>query len=55
MKNVNSDTYKPEPKPTTEPKPGYKWTQVVITGKWIEIPEDTAFCCDPGTETYWSM
>lgn len=27
----------------------------LMSGKEIEIPEDTPACCDPSTETYWSM
>lgn len=39
------------------------WNQVVttkrvvnlLTGKEVEIPSNTPACCDPSTETYWSM
>ena len=41
--------------PTETPKPGYKWVKVLVGGKWIQIPIDTPLCCDPSTETYWSM
>lgn len=27
----------------------------LMSGKQIEIPADTPMCCDPSTETYWSM
>lgn len=27
----------------------------LMSGKEIEIPEDTPLCCDPSSETYWSM
>lgn len=27
----------------------------LMSGAEIEIPVDTPFCCDPSTETYWSM
>lgn len=27
----------------------------LMSGKEIEIPADTPACCDPSTETYWSM
>jgi hypothetical protein len=27
----------------------------LMTGAEIEIPVDTPHCCDPSTETYWSM
>lgn len=27
----------------------------MMTGKDMEIPVGTPHCCDPSTETYWSM
>lgn len=27
----------------------------LMSGKEIEIAEDTPLCCDPSSETYWSM
>ena len=36
-------------------KPKMKKVKSLMTGKEIEIREDTPFCCDPSTETYWSM
>lgn len=36
-------------------KPKMKKVKNLMTGKEIEIREDTPFCCDPSTETYWSM
>ncbi len=27
----------------------------LMTGKEIEIADDTPLCCDPSSETYWSM
>ena len=27
----------------------------LLSGKEIEIPADTPLCCDPSSETYWSM
>jgi len=27
----------------------------LMSGKEIEIPSNTPDCCDPSTETYWSM
>ena len=27
----------------------------LMTGKTIEIAADTPYCCDPSTETFWSM
>ena len=42
-------------KPTEAPKPGYKWVQNLMTGKWIQVEDKTPLCCDPSSETYWSM
>jgi hypothetical protein len=36
-------------------KPKMKKVKSLMTGKEIEIREDTPYCCDPSTETYWSM
>lgn len=36
-------------------QPKMKKVRVMMTGKTIEIPEDTPYCCDPSTELYWSM
>lgn len=27
----------------------------LMTGKEVEIDEDTPLCCDPSSETYWSL
>lgn len=27
----------------------------LMTGDEIEIPSNTPYCCDPSTETYWSL
>jgi hypothetical protein len=32
-----------------------KQVRNLMSGKMIEIDADTPFCCDPSTETYWSM
>lgn len=32
-----------------------KTVKNLITGKDIQIPSNTPHCCDPSTETYWSM
>ena len=42
-------------KPTEEPKKGFKWVQNLMSGVWVQIEENTPFCCDPSTETYWSL
>lgn len=36
-------------------KPKMKKVKSLMTGEEIEIRVDTPFCCDPSTETYWSM
>lgn len=34
-----------------------KWTTVknLMTGKDVQIDADTPWCCNPASETYWSM
>jgi len=27
----------------------------LMTGKMVEIPSDTPWCCNPASESYWSM
>lgn len=27
----------------------------IMSGEPVEIPADTPLCCDPSSETYWSM
>lgn len=34
---------------------GTKTVKNLMTGKMIEIAEDTPYCCDPSSERYWSM
>jgi hypothetical protein len=34
---------------------GTKTVKSLMTGKDVEISEDTPLCCDPSSETYWSM
>ena len=36
-------------------KPKTRKVRSLMTGAEIEIPYDTPSCCDPSTETYWSM
>jgi len=36
-------------------KPKMKKVRNLMSGKMVEIAEDTPFCCDPSSETYWSM
>ena len=32
-----------------------KMVRNLLTGEMVEIARDTPRCCDPSTETYWSM
>lgn len=34
---------------------GKKTVTSLMSGKEVQIPVDTPACCDPSTETYWSM
>lgn len=34
---------------------GTKIVKNLMTGKDVEIAEDTPWCCNPTSETYWSM
>lgn len=34
---------------------GKRVTKNLMTGEIIIIPEDTPWCCNPASETYWSM
>lgn len=36
-------------------KPKMKTVRNLMSGKEIEIAEDTPSCCDPSSEAYWSM
>jgi len=33
----------------------YKTVRNLLSGKELEIESDTPLCCDPSSETYWSM
>ena len=34
---------------------GTKIVKNLMTGKDVEIAEDTPWCCNPASESYWSM
>ena len=34
---------------------GIKVVKNLMTGKDVEIAEDTPWCCNPASESYWSM
>jgi len=33
----------------------YMTVKSLMTGKDVQIPADTPWCCNPASETYWSM
>ena len=35
--------------------PTMKTVVNLMSGKEVQIPHDTPLCCDPSSETYWSM
>ena len=35
--------------------PTTKWVKNLMSGEMVEIAYDTPLCCDPSSETYWSM
>ena len=45
----------PSPMFLIEYAPTYKTVKNLMTGKDIQIDADTPLCCDPSSETYWSM
>jgi hypothetical protein len=36
-------------------QPKTKMVRNLMSGKMIEIDANTPLCCDPSSETYWSM
>ena len=36
-------------------QPATKIVKNLMTGKDVEIASDTPWCCNPASETYWSM
>ena len=38
-----------------EPAAGKRFVRNLMSQKVIEIDEDTPLCCNPASETYWSM
>ncbi len=37
------------------PIEGMKLVRSYMTGEYVMIEEDTPWCCNPASETYWSM
>ena len=50
-----SDAYLKMLKVTKVTEPEMKTVTSYMTGKKVEIPADTPWCCNPASETYWSM
>lgn len=38
-----------------EAHPAMKTVKNLMTGEDVMIPSDTPWCCNPASETYWSM
>jgi hypothetical protein len=55
IKELKAEIAKLERQLAALEKPKMKKVKNLMTGKEIEIREDTPYCCDPSTETYWSM
>jgi hypothetical protein len=49
------DTYPPDQGWRFDWSPAYKTVKNLMTGKEVTIPSDTPWCCNPASETYWSM
>jgi hypothetical protein len=45
----------PAPQFKFEYEPAYKTVKNLMTGKDVKIAADTPWCCNPASETYWSM
>lgn len=45
----------PEPMFKFECFPTYKTVKSLMTGEDVVIETETPLCCDPSSETYWSM
>jgi hypothetical protein len=55
IKELKAEIAKLERQLAAEKKPKMKKVKNLMTGKQIEIREDTPYCCDPSTERYWTM
>jgi len=55
IKELKAEIAKLERQLAALKKPKMKKVKNLMTGKEIEIREDTPYCCDPSNETYWSM
>ena len=52
---TNMEIVLPSTKYLLEVRPATKIVKNLMSGKEIEIDYDTPLCCDPSSETYWSM
>lgn len=52
---TNMEIVFPPTKYSMEVHPATKIVKNLMSGKEIEIDYDTPLCCDPSSETYWSM
>ena len=57
MKNLVAGLYNilPANQYRIEFHPTMKSVKNLMTGKDVEIDRDTPWCCNPASETYWSM
>ena len=54
-KQIRAELARLEAKLAEIQKPKTRKVRSLMSGAEIEIAEDTPFCCDPSTETYWCM
>jgi hypothetical protein len=55
MHELKFSLYHPTDGYRIECDPKMKTVKNLMTGKDIEIDSDTPWCCNPASETYWSM
>ena len=55
MKTIVDVGMKLNPDHRFEYFPTMKTVKNLMTGKDVQIPHDTPWCCNPASETYWSM
>ena len=55
MKAIAENGNRLNPDHRFEYYPTYKTVKNLMTGEEVTIPTDTPHCCNPASETYWSM
>ena len=63
LKDMDEQTMKAIVVVALEMNPGYRFeyfptmktVKSLMTGEDVQIPTDTPWCCNPASETYWSM